>query len=164
MLLMLCGAAWAAEAPTEYQVKAAFLLNFTRFVDWPSGEFGGANSVFRICLMGDDPFGRVLDQLVEGETAGSHKIEVSRVPAHPSVPCQVAFIAKEEKDKKRIVEQLGPGVLTVSEGESFLRDGGIVAFVMENRRVRFDINQNASDKAGLKISSKLLNIARAVER
>lgn len=154
----------AADAPTEYQVKAAFLLNFTRFVSWPAGEFAGPNSTLNICVMGDDPFGPELDQLVQGESAAGHRIQVFRVSRRPAVPCQVIFMARDEKDKGSVIMELGPGVLTVSDGEGFLREGGMVAFVMENRHVRFEINQNASDKAGLKVSSKLLSVARFVER
>ena len=78
--------------------------------------------------------------------------------------CQVLFISKSEKDVAKILPALGPGVLTVGEGEISIRDGGMIAFVIENRRVRFDINQTAAENAGLKLSSKLLSVARSVEK
>jgi hypothetical protein len=138
----LCGCAAdatnAADASTEYQVKAAFLLNFIRFVSPPAGEFAGPGATLNICVMGDDPFGPVLDQIVEGESVDGRKIQVFRVSRRPSVACQVVFIARDEKDKSSVGTELGP--------------------------VRFEINESASDKTGLKIGSKLLSIARSVER
>jgi len=163
-MALLRGGASAADSPTEYQVKAAFLLNFTKFVDWPAGEFAAPESPLNICIEGGDPFGTFLDQIVAGEAVDGHKLVVSRVTRHPSTACQVIFISSAEKDRAALVQALGPGVLTVSDGEDFSRDGGIVAFVIDNRRVRFDINQSAAEKAGLKISSKLLTVARSVAR
>jgi YfiR/HmsC-like len=150
--------------PLEYQVKAAFLLNFTAFIDWPSPVPVSAPESFDICILGDDPFGAVLDQMLEGETRQGRKLAVQRVrrPVPPS--CRILFVGKTEKDLGALLSALGPGVLTVGDETGFLRAGGMIGFVVENRRVRFDINEAAAARAGLKISSKLLSVARSVEK
>jgi hypothetical protein len=160
----LPGRAAESAPPLEYQVKAAFLLNFTKFIDWPQTESNRSDSSFDICIVGDDPFGLALDQILEGETTQGRKLAVQRVRRPPPASCGVVFIGKSEKDVNGILTGLGPGVLTVSEGTGFLREGGIIGFVIENHRVRFDVNQVAATRAGLKISSKLLNVARLVEK
>ena len=155
----------AADAPLEYQVKAAFLLNFTKFVEWPAAAFAAPDSPVAICVLGDDPFGGALDQMVQGEVVNGRKLIVQRI-THAPLPktCQVLFIGKSEKDVPNTLAAVGPGVLTVGEGESFLRDGGVIAFIVEDRRVRFDINRTAAAHAGLKLSSQLMKVARFVEK
>jgi hypothetical protein len=150
-----------AGAPLEYQVKAAFLLNFTRFVEWPPDSFASADSPVTICIQGKDRFGRTLDQIVEGETAGPRRVAVERV-RRPAADCQVLFISDDDRNISAALSGSARGVLTVGEGEEFVRQGGIIAFVIENRRVRFEINQGAAAKAGIKISSRLLGIAKTV--
>lgn len=153
------------EENVEYEVKAAFLLNFTRFVQWPADAFAAADSPIAICIMGKDPFGRALDTVVQGETAGSRKLEVRRIDRAPAPHlCQVVFIGGGVRDLPRVLEDLGRGVLTVGEGEKFLRDGGMIAMVIDNRRVRFDVDQAAATSAGLSLSSRMLSVARTVEK
>jgi YfiR/HmsC-like len=155
----------ASEQDLEYQVKAAFLLNFTKFIEWPPAAFTDSNSPFTVCIMGTDPFGRSLEQIVEGETVNSRKLIVQRIiQGPPPKSCQVLFAGKAERDVSKILSGLGPGVLSVGEGPGFLRDGGMIAFVLENRRVRFDINQTVAENASLNFSSKLLSVARSVEK
>ena len=155
----------AAGEPLEYQVKAAFLLNFTKFVEWPPSAFGAADSPIAICILGNDPFGNSLDQIVAEEVVDGRRVGVRRIKRTPAPKsCQALFVGMPEKEVLSILSGLGPGVLTVGEGESFVRDGGMIAFVIENRRVRFDINQTAAERAGLKLSSKLLSVARSVEK
>jgi hypothetical protein len=156
----------AEEAPPlEYQVKAAFLLNFTKFIDWPPAESAGGEASFDICILGDDPFGPTLDQMLDGETLQGRRLAVQRVSRRP-LPgsCRVVFIGKSEKDISGVLSAAAPGVLTVGESAGFLREGGMIGFVIENRRVRFDINEAAATRAGFKVSSKLLNVARSVEK
>lgn len=161
LMMLFC----QADEPTEYQVKAVFLLNFTKFVEWPSASLPSPESPIDICVMGDDPFGNELDQIVAGEVVNGRKVTALRVKnGPPPKACEVLFISRPDKDTLKILPGLGPGVLTVGEGESFVRHGGMIAFVIVNRRVRFDINRTAAENAGLKISSKLLNVARAVEK
>lgn len=148
--------------PTEDQVKAAFLLNFTKFVEWPATEAATAASPFAICILGEDPFGPVLDQLVEGETINGRKIVVRRSRAETPESCAILYVSKQEKDIPGTLAAARPGVLTVGEGDGFLKDGGMIAFILTDRRVRFDIDQTAAQKAGLKLSSRLLSVARSV--
>jgi hypothetical protein len=150
---------------SEYQVKALDLFNFTKFVDWPAGSFADDRSPFGICVLGDDPFGKFLDQILEGEQINGRKLAIQRLRrvAEPK-SCQILFVSGSEKEVARTLASLGPGVLTVGEGEAFRRAGGVITFVLENRRVRFDINQRAAGSARLVISSRLLKVARTVER
>ena len=155
----------AQQEPLEYQVKAAFLLNFTKFVECPPGAFADEHSPLAICILGEDPFGDALNEIVKGEAVNGHEIVVSRIGRPPAPKaCQVLFVTRAEKDVRKMLGELGPGVLTVGEGERFLQDGGVVAFVIENRRVRFDIDQSAAAKGMLNISSRLMNVARSVAK
>ena len=154
----------AAEEAPEYHVKAAFLLNFTKFVDWPAGAFAGADSPIDICILGDDPFGKVLDQMVADEVVGGRRLTAHRIKQLPPPKlCQVVFGGKSGKELVKILPALGPGVLTVGEGEGFIHEGGMIAFVIENRRVRFEINQRAAANAGIRLSSRLLSVAKSVD-
>ena len=99
-----------------------------------------------------------------GEVVAGRKIVVQRIKRlPPPKSCQELFVYRQEKEVLKTLPEVGPGVLTIGEGESFVRDGGMIAFVVENRRVRFGINKTAAVSAGLKLSSKLLNVARSVE-
>jgi hypothetical protein len=155
----------AAEQPSlEYQVKSAFLLNFTKFIEWPESAFGAPDAALTICILGEDPFGPSLDRIVEGETVNNHRLSVQRVRRLPLPSCHMLFIGREEKDVARLLSGVPSGVLTVGEGDRFLREGGMIGFVIDNRRVRFDVNLPAAANAGLQVSSKLLNVARTVEK
>ncbi len=171
LCLRACAAWWimpsraAPEQISEYDVKAAFLMNFAKFVEWPSTAFASSGSPIAICILGKDPFGRAMDDVVEGETVNGRKVTVQRMTDPPAPKtCQMVFAAGAGKETAKALSGLGRGVLTVGEGENFVRDGGIIGFVIENRRVRFDINQPAAVAAGLTLSSKLLSVARAVEK
>ncbi|MCW5979966.1 MAG: YfiR family protein [Bryobacteraceae bacterium] len=153
----------APEPPPEYHVKAAFLLNFTRFVEWPPEAFPNDESPFGVCVAGNDPFGGVLDAIFEGETANSRPVAIHRIKGEVPKACHLLFIGASENHPGGLLAGLPPGVLTIGEEEPFIRAGGVIAFVVEKRRVRFDINQTAARKAALKISSRLLSIARTVE-
>jgi len=164
-LLLLCLRAHAADAPSEYQVKAVFLLNFTKFVAWPPTAFENPDSPLSICILGDDPFGTLLDRVVAGETVNGRRVTVQRLLRPPSPgSCQVLFVGKSEKDVPALLGRLGPGVLTVSDRDAFLREGGMIAFLIEDRHVRFDIDQRAALRAGLAMNARLLNVARLVQK
>jgi hypothetical protein len=163
-LATIPGAAYQ-EPPIEYSVKAAFLLNFTKFIEWPAEFFEKPDSPMSICIMGNDPFGHTLDKMVEGESVQGHKLVVQRIQNPPARrSCQVLFISASERSSTRALKDAGPGVLFVGEREDFLADGGIIHFVIDNRRVRFDISLAAAERARLKLSSKLLSVARSVEK
>jgi len=143
----------------EYRAKAAFLLNFTKFVEWPPSSFASPASSINICIVGSDPFGGALEETIAGESAGGRSVSVQRIPRRePLKACQIVFKAGAEPPAR------GRGVLTVGEGPGFLKAGGMIAFVIDNRRVRFDVNQMLAEANGLKISSKLLGVARSVVR
>lgn len=162
--LVLSPVSRAADESLEYQVKAAFLLNFTKFVEWPRSAFEAADSPIAICVLGDDPFGTALDQIVAGEVVSGRKLAIQRLKRAPAPKaCQELYIGAD-KGISKVPSGLGPGVLTVGEAESFVRDGGMIAFVIENRRVRFSINQSAAENAGLKLSSRLLSVAKSIEK
>jgi hypothetical protein len=155
----------AEDEPLEYRVKAAFLLNFTKFIEWPAAAFDTSDSPFSICIIGDDPFGNALDQIVAGESVNGRKLIIQRVKqTPPPKSCQMVFVSKPETEMMKILPEMGPGVLTIGESEGFIRDGGMIAFLLENRRVRFGISKTHAENAGLKLSSKLLNVARSVEQ
>jgi hypothetical protein len=163
----LCNYLNAHSAPSspslEYEVKAAFLLNFTRFVEWPATSFASPDAPLVICMAGEDPFGPAIDQIVEGESVNGHRIIVERIRSDQQKLCHVLYTA----NTRNLVSTLpaaGPGVLTVGEGSEFTQQGGIIAFVLDNRHVRFDVNLKAAATAGLKLSSKLLSVARSVEK
>jgi hypothetical protein len=148
---------------SEYQVKAVFLLNFTKFIEWPPE---GGNTPFTICVFDDDPFGPVLDQVIDGESVGSRRLTARRlrgmIPPEGSRACQVLFLSKNDKGQAKVLASLGPGTLTVGDSGTFLDEGGMIGFVLENKRVRFDVNLRQAPAAGLQISSRLLNVARRV--
>jgi hypothetical protein len=154
----------AAQA-TDYEVKAAFLLNFTKFVDWPAGAFAGPAAPITICILGKDPFGQTLDEIVEGEAVNGRPLQVRRIEGPPArQACQVVYVGGGTNDLPRTLGSLGPGVLTVGDGETFTRDGGMIAFALVNRRVRFDVNLTAAENASIRLSSRLLSVARTVEK
>jgi hypothetical protein len=155
----------AAQQPSASAVKAAFLLNFTKFVTWPASAFENAQSPLAICLLGEDPFGRALDELVEGETVDGRRLMVRRIDHAPEPKaCQVLYVNGQPGVLGEILGSLPAGVLTVGDEQGFLRDGGIIAFVIDHRHVRFDINQRAAARASLTLSARLLNVARSVQK
>lgn len=153
----------APQQTLEDQVKAAFVLNFTKFVEWPAPDPPNPDVPFHICVLGSDPFGSALEQMIQGETVGGRRLVLLRPRRSALKPCQVLYVSKSEPDLRELLAGLAQGVLTVGEGESFTRDGGIIAFVIENRRVRFYVNLRAARGASLKVSSRLLSVAKAVE-
>lgn len=154
-----------ARAAEEYEVKAAFLLDFTKFVAWPPDAFAGPRSPLAICVLGDDPFGNALDEMVKGEAVSGHAVTVQRIRRAPeSKACQVLYFATSEREAGKVLADLSPGILTVGEGDKFLREGGVIAFVIQDRRVRFDINQAAAERARLMLSSRLMMVAKTIVR
>jgi len=149
------------EAAAEYDVKAAFLLNFTRFVEWPQLPPERASSSFSICILGDDPFGEALSRIVAGETVAGRPLVIKRIQRWPDA-CEVLYIPASHTSPAAVLAEVGQHVLTVGESSDFLRHGGMIRFVLENRRVRFDIDLRSVDRSGLKMSSRLLGVARTV--
>jgi len=149
----------------EYDLKAAFLFNFTHFVDWPSEAFADDNAPIVIGILGDDPFGPVLDRIIEGETIKNHKLVVKRSRRIQDLrTCHVLFISKSEKGRiGQILTSLdGASVFTVGEVEGFARRGGITNLFLQGNKVRFEINVEAAKRKGLKISAQLLALGTVV--
>jgi hypothetical protein len=160
--LSLRSSSVAAEAPLESQIQAVFLLNFTKFIEWPAGTLGAPYSSFNICVLGNNPLGSSLDQVVAGEVVYGRKVVIQKIDHEPEAGfCQIVFTGTQDYDAK-LLSSLGRGVLTVGEGQRFVRNGGMIGFVLENRRVSFEINRPAAESAGLVISSRLLAVAKAV--
>lgn len=156
----------SAQVAAEYDVKAAFLYNFAKFVEWPPEAFDAPGSPMTLCIVGKDPFGDVLDTLVRGETLQGRPLVVHRTRDLLEVrDCHVVFLSRSETARQDdvLATVRGAGILTVGEGDSFLRDGGIIRFVLEANRVRFEVNRDAAERNGLKLSSKLLRLARSVQ-
>ena len=163
-LLLAAGIAHAqAPRPSEYQLKTAFLYNFAKFfIDWPPEAFKDDTSPFVIGILGDNPFGKDLEQTVAGKTINNHPISVQ--PFHTAAEatnCHILFVSSSEKKRfAEIVQALhGAAVLTVSEADQFVEAGGMVNFVKVESKLRFQINDVAAKAVRLKISSKLLNLA-----
>jgi hypothetical protein len=154
----------AAQAPPgEYEVKAAFVLNFMRFVRWPPRIFPSADVPVKLCILGEDPFGPVIEGVLEGQTVNGRSIAVERMSAAPPAnACHVVFLDRSMPNQGQTLRRIGEGVLTVGEADQFLDDGGMIHFVIEGQRVRFDINARAANAAGLRLSSQLLSVARSV--
>jgi hypothetical protein len=154
----LCG-----QAAEEYRVKAAFLFNFPKFVEWPSKDSTKPTDPIRICILGQNPFGSALhDAVIEGRTFVVREVSGDQ----PAAGCQILFISSSERKRLQIIlgEIKTDGVLTVGETETFASEGGIINFKIEDGRVRLQINVNAAEKAKLYISSKLLSLAQIVKR
>jgi len=160
-----CRCAGAAQ-PTEYELKAAFVYNFAKFVEWPEDAFVSPAESLRIGILGNDPFGDALPAVIAGRSAAGRGIELRRYRRPADVSgCQILFIRPPEGELPRVLRALDPrGVLTVGEGEAFAREGGVIGLVMEENRVTFEVNLEAAERAHLTLSSKLLQLARRVGR
>jgi len=151
-----------AQTASEYEVKAAFLYKFASFVEWPSSA---ANGPLCIAIWGRDPFGSALDDVVKGKTINGRSFEVKRLHGgQDALTCNIVFISQSEKTRLRaILDRLqGASILTVSDIPGFCREGGMIEFELRDEKVHFDINPEAGERARLKLSSKLLSVARIV--
>jgi hypothetical protein len=153
--------------PNEYQVKAAYLYNFGRFVKWPAAPSTGKNDSFDVCVLGQDPFGQTLDATLAGEALDGKPVKVRRL-AKPqdAADCRILFVSlTEDRHLKEILAAIDQaGVLTVSEIPGFSQRGGIIQFVAEGDRVRFEINLANAESSRLVLSSELLKVAATVRR
>jgi hypothetical protein len=151
-----------AETATEYEIKAAFLYNFMRFVEWPREAVPDSTAPLVIGILGTDPFGRVLDQILAEAHIENHDIRAVRFQRLADVDsCHVLFVSPTERFAlSDILEELGQRpVLTVGETADFAVSGGMIQFVLRDNKVRFEINLTAATQAQLKISSRLLRLA-----
>jgi hypothetical protein len=167
-LVSLIFLAGGREAPAqenatgEYQVKAAFLYHFSQFVEWPEGTFKEANSPIIYCTLGEDPFRGALDLSLSGKTVGVRALHLKQPQEIRG--CQILFIGAGQQ---KLVPSLrtrfqGNPVLTVGESEHFVQDGGMIGFLLEENKIRFEINLDVAEHAKLKLSSRLLGLAKRV--
>src|SRR5665213_2368272 len=161
--LFLAAAAGRAQVsqPSEYQLKSAFIYNFAKFIDWPTETSTNDKPPFIIGVLGDNPFGNNLEQIIAGKQINERPVSVQFFhTAAEATNCQILFISKSEKKHfSEIIKSLhGIAILTVSETDQFIESGGMINFVEADSKIRFQINDKAAQAAGLKISSKLLGL------
>jgi hypothetical protein len=170
-LALTVGGLYSAEALSqpvdEYQVKAAFLYNFAKFVEWPPQAFRNASAPLAICILGPNPFGRSLEEAVDGKVVEDRKLVVRQFADIRQVNgCHILFVSSPERKSLRAIlgDLKESGVLTVGETEGFTAEGGVISLQLEGDRVRFEINLDAAGRQKLRISSKLLSLARIVKK
>ena len=152
--------------PTEYEVKAAYLYNFGKFVEWPA-KVTATSDFFSICVLGEDPFGATFDATIAGESINGKKVVVKRITKpQDAVSCRILFVSSSESSQlKEVLAALGrTSALTVGEMPEFALRGGMVQFVLDGSRVRFEVNLTIAEHAGLTLSSQLLKVAISVRR
>ena len=150
---------------SERQVKAAYLYNFAKFVEWPEQAFANSTAPIRLCIWNDWQFVTDVHQIVYGKVLAGRPIEVIGVQSMEQLrSCHILFISSSEvREVRRIMDVLHEAsVLTVGEMKGFLADGGMIDFILEDERVQFEINHKAASKAELRISSRLLGVAKRV--
>ncbi len=166
-LLFAVSSVLAEQKPNEYQVEAAYLYNFGRFVEWPAKGTTTKSDAFTICVLGEDPFGQALDATFAGATIENKSVVARRISSpNDSTDCQILFLSSSEANRlNKIIESLNKtAILTVSDMPQFSKRGGMIQFVLEGSRVRFEVNLSATQKAGLTLSSELLKVATVVRR
>lgn len=154
-----------AEQVTDYDVKAAFLYNFTRFVGWPDG-IPASPHPFRLCVVADGAMTSAVQRTMEGESVdGRPTVTLSPSSPREARTCQILFVGHSEMERAApmLTAVRALPVLTVGDGESFIDRGGMIQFVLERGRVRFDVNLAAARRTNLSVSSRLLQVARNVE-
>ncbi len=149
---------------TESQVKAAYLYNFGKFVTWP-GATAGSGVSFDICVLGKDPFGAILDSTVAGGNIGEKHVTAKKISSlQESEHCRIVFVSSSEQARLKAILAAAKagGTLTVSDIPHFADKGGMIEFVPQENRIRFEVNLPATEEAGLTLSSELLKVATKV--
>lgn len=170
--LMLLGSLPAAASaktlsPEEYQIKAVFLFQFAQFVEWPENTGPEGEEAFVIGVLGEDPFGTVLDETVKGERVNERPIEVRRFERIEDIgQCHLLFVSSsEEPGFAAVLSALDSlPILTIGDFPDFAKHGGMIGLVTQNKRIRFQVNLASTRKAGLTLSSNLLRSATIVAR
>lgn len=157
----------ASEPSQEYKLKAAFIFNFARFIEWPPNSFANDDAPFVIGVAGIDPFNGALEQAVAGKKVGTRRVEVRHFETVDKIAsCQILVIpTTDDESESAILRKLGKDpVLSIGESGNFCALGGCLRFFTEDNKMRFEINTDATDQAQLKISSKLLKLARIFKK
>jgi len=153
-----------AEQAREYQIKAAFIYNFFKFIDWPETPLSDTPDTISICILGKDPFGDIFAP-IEGKTVKNKKLAIKRVSSPGEIgSCQILFVCPSEQERLGpiLASTCGKSILTVSDIKDFARQGGMVGFFSAENTVGFAINLKATERSGLKMSSKLLEMATVI--
>lgn len=160
-MLFSSGSQAQSAATSESQLKAAFLFNFAKFVEWPSEAFAESTSPFIIGVLDDSAFAKELEQTVAAKRIDNHPISIQVFRAGGDIGhCHILFMSARGKDIPEVIRRLnGRAVLTVGETERFIETGGMINFISEKNKIRFQINHDAAKAARLTVSSKLLNLA-----
>lgn len=148
----------------EYQAKAAFLYNFAKFVEWPAQAFSTVGSSINVCILGEDSFGSALEAIQSKQVAG-RSIFVNRIATvNQASSCHILFISTSEKNrlKRTLLALKNYPILTVGDIDGFASTGGVIGLVMEDNRIKMEINVSIAQQNGLKLSSQLLKLARVI--
>ena len=153
--------------PDEYQVKAAFLYNFAKFIEWPSEAFENPSDPLMVCVLGEDPFGHALDDVIRGKEIDGRMLAVRRITdARQAKGCRMLFVSSSEP--RSVLSVLSTinlsGVLTVGESDSPASAGMIINFILERGKIRFAIDTVAAERGKLRFSSRLLSLAIVVKK
>ena len=165
--LLAASGTCAAEVSKEYQIKAAFLYNFAKFVEWPAQSFAGADSPVVIGVLGQNPFGGELEQVVKDRKINGRSIVVKKLEApEEATSAHIVFItAAEDARLPTLQAAIKDGaVLTVGESDAFAGSGGVIRFVLDADKIRFRINLTPAERAHLKIGGQLQQLAKQVDR
>lgn len=155
----------AAFAESEEHVKAAFLFNFARYVEWPADAFASEAAPIRLCLIAERAFAEIVTEIVSGRSVGERPVTVEGIDGLGAAKgCHLLFLdAASGPPAPVVAERLGPlPIFTISDGSRFAAQGGIANFILVDSKIRFEINPSAARRAGLKISSSLLRLAKLV--
>jgi hypothetical protein len=154
-----------ADPSPEYVVKAAYLYNFARYVEWPSPALARGDGKLVVCVLGQDPFGAVLDRTLAGKAVDGRPLAAQRCASADDVAhCHLLFVGSTEELGDALRLSRTANVLTIGDADDFLRRGGMIQLLTVDNRVRFAINLGAIERAGLKISSEVLKLATDVTR
>jgi hypothetical protein len=162
LLLTQFATGLGAQHTEEYRIKAAFLYNFAKFVDWPKEAFRGPGDPITVCVLGRDPFGQVLDDAVAGKAIGGRPLVARRIAAaRQTAGCHILFVSSSEAahDLSIIAAVKQPGILTIGEAGSATSEGLIINLTREGGKVRFQINMAEAKAEKLRLSSRLLSLA-----
>ncbi len=158
----------SSEINREYAIKAAYLYQFSRYVEWPANSFASDTSPLIIGVLGADQFGGILEEIARTKKIDGHPIEIRRFPTMADyTPCQILFVSSSvdpEEQSAAIQKTRGSGVLLVGEDAGFADRGGTINFFLDENKIRFEINAESAKQDRLKISSKLLSLAKIVGR
>jgi len=151
--------------PKEYELKAAFIYNFTKFIEWPTNTLGGTNEPFVIAVAGNSPCIAELEQIAKEKKVNGRDLVINTVKTpEAATRAQALFIPASEEARLKDWLVKNPGLLTIGESDAFIRQGGMINFILEGEKIRFEINMEPVEAARLKISAQMQKLAKTVRR